>query len=144
MPVTTDDMIRNLISPHTEARASLGLTPLYWAKQLKAESKAKTSKTLKVKGAISKSALPRGVKVMAVTGVIVSMDEGQRDYSDGESVITWDETDWGTRQRARMDAQKLDNAYPAEKVDITLNETLADKIREARERRTNAGCSAED
>lgn len=30
------------------------------------------------------------------------------------------------------------------KIDVSLNESLADKIREARERRINAGCSAED
>jgi len=131
---TGEQLIQDLLHPHIAARESLGLTPLYWARQLKAESKAKVSKTLKVKGAISNSALPRGVKVMAVTGVIVSMADGARDYSDGESVVTWDEVDWGTRQRARMDAQKLDNAYPTEKLELSGNLNLYDKLKEARER----------
>jgi hypothetical protein len=39
---------------------------------------------------------------------------------------------------AKLAAELLD-MMPAEKIDVTVNETLADQIREARERRKNAG-----
>ena len=127
MPTPTgEQIIQDLLRPFSEAMEGQGITPLYLAKKLKRELNAKTSKTLKVKGAASK--LPKGYKNVVTTGIIVDMGEGERDYSDGESVITWDEIDWVIQQRARIDAHKLRGDYPAEKKEISFNEDTLNAI----------------
>lgn len=92
-----------------------GITRNSLAKHLKAELKAKVSKTAKLKGAVSDEALKAGVKKVAETGVIIHSEDGGQDYGDGDTLITWSEIAWDVRQRARMDAQKLLDMYPAEK-----------------------------
>lgn len=41
---------------------------------------------------------------------------------------------WDVRQRARMDAHKLRGDYPADKVEHSGSISIADRVREARER----------
>jgi hypothetical protein len=115
---TGEQVIQDLLHPHIEAMNACRITPLYLAKKHKEELNAKITKTLKIKGTISECDQNKGVKKIATSGLVMKMGDGERDYSDGETVIAWDEVDWGTRQRARMDAQKLLNLYPTEKLEI--------------------------
>ena len=94
-----------------------GITERALAKQLKRELKAKESRRVKVKGAVSPEALPRGRRLILTSGKIVLDKDGNEVSGDGETVVEWDEVAWDVQQRARMDAQKLLGLYPAERVD---------------------------
>ncbi|MFH1624774.1 MAG: hypothetical protein ABID54_06425, partial [Pseudomonadota bacterium] len=96
-----------------------GVTYDYLAGKLKSELNAKKSERTKLKGAVSQSNLPRGRKVIAVSGTVSYDQDGKLIGGDGETVIEWKERAWDIQQKARMDAQKLLNLYPAEKHDVT-------------------------
>jgi len=98
-----------------EAFNKAGLTFHYLIKKLKKELNATITKTIKVKGAVTASELPRTYKVLATSGQIVTLkgkDGVEEDYGDGETIIAYEEIDWSTRQKARIDAQELLNLYP--------------------------------
>jgi hypothetical protein len=95
-----------------------GLTLPTLTKLLKRELKAKVTKSIKIKGAVSPDQLGRGRRIVAASGTIIQTKDGN-DFGDGETVIEWDEVAWDLRQRARMDAHKLRGDYPAEKREIT-------------------------
>jgi hypothetical protein len=96
-----------------------GITRDKLASLLKAEIRAKSTKTMKVKGAVSPASLPRGVRVIAATGEIRHGQDGD-DFGDGNTLLSWNEVAWDVRQKARMDAHKLRGDYPSERVDHTV------------------------
>jgi hypothetical protein len=95
-----------------------GLTLPALTKLLKRELKAKVTKSIKIKGAVSQDQLGRGRRIVATSGTIIQTKDGSS-FGDGETVIEWDEIAWDVRQRARMDVHKLRGDYPAEKREIT-------------------------
>jgi hypothetical protein len=95
-----------------------GLTMPALTKLLKRELKAKVTKSIKIKGAVSPDQLGRGRRIVAASGTIIQTKDGNV-FGDGETVIEWDEVAWDVRQRARMDVHKLRGDYPAEKREIT-------------------------
>jgi hypothetical protein len=120
MPVSGDEIRKSLQDHVFGALSAEGVTLQYLAKKLKAELNSKISKIQKVKG--SPNELPRGYRRITTTGVVnvVQGEDGpEREYSDGESLIQWNEADMAIRQRARMDAHKLLNHYPAERHEHT-------------------------
>lgn len=126
-----------------QALDNAGLSLEYLIKKLKKELSAKTTKTQKVKGGPNK--LPTGVRVITTTGIIeyISGEDGtERVYSNGDSLIQWDEAALDIRQRARIDAHKLRGDYPAEVhkhtgadggaiiLEHTVHKELADRLRD--------------
>ena len=87
-------------------------------KLLKRELKAKITKLIKIKGAVSPDQLGKGRRIVSTSGTIIQTKD-KDSFGDGETVIEWDEIAWDIRQRARMDAHKLRGDYPAEKREIT-------------------------
>lgn len=119
MALDTDkaEALRDQIFAETrQALDDAGLSLKFLVGKLKRELNAKTTKTQKVKGAPNE--LPKGVRVITTTGTIeyVPGEDGpERVYSDGDSLIQWDEAALDIRQKARIDAHKLRGDYPAEK-----------------------------
>jgi hypothetical protein len=100
-----------------------GLTDLVLIKQIKKELKAHVTKTQKLRGAVTPNELKKGIRTLSVSGQIVTTREGEV-YGDGDTVIAWNEVDWATRQRARMDAHKLRGDYPAERQEISYPDQI--------------------
>lgn len=102
--------------------AAKGITPQVLACQLKRELRAKETKFIKIK-AFPKPKQQEGCEPNEV--IQSAMPRGKRSpyrmvYEGGvfeDTVIAVDVINWSIRQNARMDAQKLLNAYPSEKVD---------------------------
>lgn len=120
MPVSGEEIRKSLQDHVFGALSAEGITLKTLAKKLKAELNSKITRTQKVKGAPGD--LPKGFRRITTTGIvdIVQGEDGPvREYSDGESLIQWNEADMAIRQRARMDAHKLLNHYPAEKHEHT-------------------------
>jgi hypothetical protein len=112
-----------------------GLTLDYLTRKLKKELNAKVTKTQKIKGAVHD--LPKQFRKITTTGIIeyVKGEDGpEREYSDGESLIQWDEDAMDIRQKARIDAHRLRGDYPAEKHEVNVTGNLSEKIRDARQR----------
>ncbi len=97
---------------------SHGLTDIVLIKQLKKELRAHVTHTAKLRGAVTPDELKRGIRILSESGQIITTKDGEV-FGDGDTVIAWNEVDWTTRQRARMDAHKLRGDYPAEKKEIT-------------------------
>ena len=93
-----------------------GLTDQKLIKQLKNEMRAKITKTAKLRGAVGSP--KKGQRILSTSGQIVTTKDGEL-FGDGDTVIAWNEVDWSTRQRARMDAHKLRGDYPADKHELT-------------------------
>ncbi|MBU1003014.1 MAG: hypothetical protein KKE73_10885 [Proteobacteria bacterium] len=89
-----------------------GVTAEFLAKQLADELQAKETKIVKVDGNVD-GRTKRGVTVLSkiVRGKIVVA-----------TVLAIDMRSWNTQQKARMDAHKLCGHYPAERLDVTMNE----------------------
>lgn len=104
-------------------RAS-GITEEYLATKLKRELNAKTTTRVKVKGAVNPLNVTRGAKIVTTSGVIVRDKDDGDFYGTGDTVLEWDEVDWTTRQKARIDAHKLLNHYPAEKHEVEILKPL--------------------
>lgn len=115
MTVTADDMVEAVLRPIMEALKDQGLTPAYLTKKLKRELNAKVTKRTKVKGAIHPDNLAKGHKIVAESGVITHLKDGEETYGDGDTVIQTNEIDWPTRQKARQDAHKLRGDYAPDK-----------------------------
>ncbi len=94
-----------------------GIDLRYLFTKLKEELESHVTKTIKLKGAVRENELPAGRKIVSRSGIIIFTKDGE-EFGDGESVIEWDEISWDIRQRARMDAHRLLNHYPAEKKDV--------------------------
>ena len=94
-------------------------------KQLKSERNWHETKTMKVKGSVDESKLPKGFKVIATSADGVDT-EGNNIAC--ETVIMWQEKAVGIRQKARMDAHDLRGDYPAKELKhsggIDLNRVL--------------------
>lgn len=123
---TNDHALRAILSPMHEALGAHGITPEYLVKKLKAELNAKETKTIKIKGAVGD--LGRGFKVVTTSGLVEFEKEGDKVFSDGETLIRSDQVAWGVRQKARMDAQKLLDLYPAEKHELDFKKPLIVEI----------------
>lgn len=115
MPVTLEEVHGPSALEYFERN---GLTLPALTKLLKRELKAKITKSIKVKGAVSQDQLGKGRRIVATSGTIIETKDSQA-YGDGETVIEWDDIAWDIRQRARMDTHKLRGDYPAEKREIT-------------------------
>jgi len=111
----------DVINLRLEALDKAGLTFEYTIKLIKKELKAKKTERLKVKGAVNPDNVGKDRRVLATSGVIETDKDGDQYYGDGDTVIEWDEVDWTTRQKARMDLHKLRGDYPTEKQDVTLS-----------------------
>ena len=99
-----------------------GITAELLAAKLKAELEAETSRRMKLRGRVNKDALEKGSSVVAEAV----------DGNEIESVVEWQEINWGTRQRARIDAQKLLDLYPAERHRVDVNKEVKVVIRHFR------------
>lgn len=117
-PITENEIAQTLLDPFQNALETSGITEKYLVRKLKRELNAKETKTVKIKGAVDKTSLPRGFKVVAESGKIKETEGGEV-FSDGDTVIHYDVVEWSTRQKARMDAHKLMGHYPAEKRELT-------------------------
>ena len=117
MPVSNEEIVEALLRPIEQSLKSNGITPQYLAKKLKRELNAKVTKTFKLKGAVKADSLPRAFKIVSTSGVL-SFTADANVYGDGDTLIRADFVEWGTRQKARMDAHKLLNHYPAEKHEV--------------------------
>lgn len=114
--MTPDETLRFLTAPMQDTFLRRGITMESLARDLKRHLRAKATKTLKVKGAAGD--LPKGFRCVTTTGLTehVKVDgETEKDYTDGESVIQWSETDHGVQLKAWIEAAKILNLYPAEK-----------------------------
>ena len=109
----------------TDALRDEGIYERILAKQLKAELKAKVTKTIKIKGRVDPETLPRCVKILATT----TASHGE-ECLGGETVLQWQERAWDVQSRARTDAHKLLGHYPADKlrVDSYDHETALDEL----------------
>lgn len=108
-----------VISLRQQALDNAGLTFEYAIKLIKKELHAKKTERLKVSGAVNPDNVGKGRRILATSGVIETDKEGDQYYSDGDTVIEWDEIDWTVRQKARMDLHKLRGDYPAKPVELT-------------------------
>lgn len=79
---------------------------------------AKTTKSLKLKGLVTKDSLPRGFRIVTTTGLVMNDKDGNPEASDGESLIQWDESDTGLRVKTASDLSSLYIARPAQKVEL--------------------------
>ena len=113
--VTFDDVYGP--DPMVAALGAVGITPSYLDKRLKRELNAKETHRVKVKGAV-KEDLPKGRKLVTTSGTVYFDKEGKLIGGDGDSVIEWSEINWKVLQAARIDAQKLLGAYPAEQHEV--------------------------
>lgn len=116
---TREEIIKDLLSPFQSALNAGGINEQFLIKQLKQEFKSKEPKVIKVKGAVKKEDLPRGYKVITTTGLIEFDKEGNREFSDGETIIEYQVHNIGISQKARIDAHKLRGDYPAEKHELS-------------------------
>ena len=130
---TTYEEMHNGPGPMQRALDSEGITPIKLARLLRAGLRAKITKTMKVKGALDQTKLPKGFRVVAVTGTIIKDIDGNPVAGDGETVIAWDETSNEERRANRIDAQRLRGAYPPEvkqvkgRIDIRIIEEFPEE-----------------
>jgi len=108
--------------PMVAALGAIGITPAFLSRRLKRELNAKETHRVKVKGAVDPDNLPKGRKLVTTSGSL-AYDKTGEVFGDGDSVIEWSEINWKVRQTARMDAQKLLGAYPAERKTVELDMT---------------------
>ena len=118
------ELLNAELRPITDALEKEGITIGLLAKKLKSELRAKKTNLQKLKGAPNglKTKTGRnksGIKVITTTGIIEYDDEDEKQYGTGESLLAVDMVDWGTRQKARIDAHRLRGDYPAEKHEHT-------------------------
>lgn len=109
---------QEIASERLMALDAAGLTFEYTIKLLKKELRAKITERLKIKGAVNPDNIGKGRRIVATSGLIVSDKDGEY-FTEGDTVIEWDEIDWGTRQKARMDLHKLRGDYPAKSLELT-------------------------
>ena len=110
------EMIQEALHPTRLCMENAGLSLKALTQALKKELKAKVTHTAKLRGAVSSA--KKGQRILSTSGQIVTTKDGEV-FGDGDTVIAWNEVDWSTRQRARMDAHKLRGDYPAEKHEIS-------------------------
>jgi hypothetical protein len=127
MTVSSEDLAEAVLSPVHQALDNEGITIQKLAKLAKKELNSKTTRTVKIKGAVNGDELPRGFKKITDSGVIEIDDQGEH-FGTGETLIEVSEINWTTRQKARINIHKLRGDYPAEKHDIKLNEESLNAI----------------
>jgi len=114
--VDTKTIQQEVFQETRKALEDSGLTLNFLVKKLKRELNAKVTKTQKVKGAVHD--LPKQFRKITTTGIIErKMIDGEmeKEYSDGESLIQWDEEAHDIQLRALIEAHRLRGDYPAEK-----------------------------
>ena len=112
---TPKNAVEAIANPVHEALRGQGITPEMLAKKLKQELNAEETKTLKYKGIIDQSDLPRGFKIIGT---------GQDEDGNTETHVMYNVVSWRTQQEARKDAHKLRGDYPAEKHDVDIDGEL--------------------
>jgi hypothetical protein len=128
MSIPSNDLVETLLSPIRQALDNLGITPEKLAILAKGELRSKTTRTVKIKGAINGDKLPNGFKKVTDSGLIENDGEKGKFFGTGETLIEVSEVNWPIRQKARMDMHKLRGDYPAEKHDVKLNGETLDAI----------------
>ena len=112
-----------------------GMTMEKMLKLHKKELSAKATKTITVKGGVDPDNLPKGVKIVTTTSKLhYPSDGGLPRLVDGYTVLQWEEDALDLRQKGRMDAYKLLNGYPPEKIEAKVDIGIVDRILEARKR----------
>jgi hypothetical protein len=110
---------KEVVNLRLEALDNAGLTFEFTIKLIKKELRAKKTERLKVKGAVNPDNVGKDRRILATSGTIETDKDGGQYYGDGDTVIEWDEVDWTTRQKARMDLHKLRGDYPDKHVELT-------------------------
>ena len=125
MSVSGQEIIDGHMSDFAGVIAGKGITPEFLACQLKRELHAKETKLVKIRSFPPKQSQEQDANVVDMEGPAVKRGRGKAAayrtvYEGGiaeDTVIAVDMVNWGVRQAARIDAQKLLGAYPSEKVD---------------------------
>lgn len=81
---------------------------------------AEETKVIKLKGAVSKDALPKKVDVLVRTGTIIRNEDGI-EFGDGESLIKYDVVAHGIRLKAVELALTLHDAMPNQRHDHNIH-----------------------
>ena len=126
MSVSGQEIIDGHMSDFAGVIAGKGITPEFLACQLKRELHAKETKLVKIRSFPPKQLQEQDANVVAINGPAVKRGRGKAAayrtvYEGGiaeDTVIAVDMVNWGVRQAARIDAQKLLGAYPAAKVAV--------------------------
>lgn len=119
MPVTAQELRERNNADLITRAAAKGITVDSLLDDLNRERKAKITRTQKIKGVPNE--LKRRLKTVCTTGFIEkhkTRDGIEKDYTEGESLVQWEEVNWDIRQKARIDAQKLLGLYPAEEHNV--------------------------
>lgn len=126
---TREEIIGDILSPMQSALNRGGINEQFLIKQLKKEFRSKEPKVIKVKGAVNPDILPKGYKIVTMSGEIIHSADGGTDYGDGETIIEYQVHNIGISQKARMDVHKLRGDYPAEKHEVThIHESALEEL----------------
>ena len=122
MPVTAEETAKfDDQDPVWVALQNHGITAEYLAEKLKAELEAKVTKTQKVTGIVKKEELPEGVSIKGQAYTIRQTTDSDTQIVTADTVLAWDEENWPTRQKARMDAHNLLGHYPDKSMQLKGN-----------------------
>ncbi|MCE5256549.1 MAG: hypothetical protein LLF89_06850, partial [Spirochaetaceae bacterium] len=130
MPVTVDELNQQTSINVREVLESQGISAETLARGLKRELAAKETKLVSIDGQY------RSLQDIILTVAAATLDEKTlkklKRLANGpvrilgasgeKTLVAVDMVNWGTRQKARMDAQKLLDMYPVEKKQIQLDE----------------------
>ena len=106
--LTSEDIAKDLLNPFKDALIKGGFDDKRLLKQLNKEFENEEVKIIKVRGQVDSRTLPKNYKIIA----------RPRKFEDGETIIEYRVHNIGISQRARMDVQKLEGLYPAEKHEV--------------------------
>ena len=130
MPVTVDELNKQTSINVREVLESQGISAEALARGLKRELKAQETKIISIDGRyhsleeIIMTAAAEGVNDESLKKIRRLLKGPARvlGASGEKTLVAVDMVNWGTRQKARMDAQKLLDMYPVEKKQIQLDE----------------------
>ena len=130
MPVTVDELNKQTSINVREVLESQGISAETLARGLKRELKAQETKIISIDGRyhsleeIIMTAAAEGVNDESLKKIRRLLKGPARvlGASGEKTLVAVDMVNWGTRQKARMDAQKLLDMYPVEKKQIQLDE----------------------
>ena len=137
MPVTVEELNGSTTINVRQVLETQGITAVSLARDLKHELRAKETKIISIDGRyanledIIMVAAAEGVndeslkkiKRIAKTGAVRILGA-----SGEKTLVAVDMVNWGTRQKARMDAQKLMDMYPVETKKIQFDEATLNAI----------------
>jgi len=82
---------------------------------------AKDTRVVKLKGAVSEEAMPKGFGLVVTTGAVVRGEDGMMAYGDGDSLIKYDVVAHGPRLKAIELALTLHDAMPSQRHDHNIH-----------------------